>query len=126
MVDTLKKFCHDQSIKLGIIQGLGAADKITIGLFNTKVKSYQSQEFVGDFELASLYGNITVLNGQIYLHLHLNFGDEKYNSFSGHLNQALISSTFEGIIEVINGEVNREYDETVGLNLLKLKGGSNA
>ena len=39
LVEELKKFCKDQKIKLGSISGLGATDKITIGLFDVKDKN---------------------------------------------------------------------------------------
>lgn len=73
----------------------------------------------GNFEIAPLYGNITTMQGEAYLHLHANLGDESQHSFSGHLTKAIVSATFEGVIEVIEGEVDREKDPETGLNLLK-------
>jgi hypothetical protein len=117
VVGSLKKFCEENSIKLGSITAIGASDKITIGLFDTKTKEYHSKEFSGDYELAPVIGNITTKDGKIYLHLHANISDSEHKSFGGHLNSAIISGTFEAIIEVIEGKVEREFDEESGLNL---------
>lgn len=117
LVATLKNFCRVNNIKLGAITGLGAADKITLGLFNAKIKKYFPKEFLGDFELASVLGNISIMNGEVYLHLHATISDEDCQAFGGHLTSAVISGTFEGVIEAIDGEIGRKYNEDIGLNL---------
>ncbi|MCK4241503.1 MAG: DNA-binding protein [Candidatus Atribacteria bacterium] len=118
IVETLKKFCKDNKIKLGTISGIGATDRVTIGLFNTKNKQYHSQELIGDYEITNLSGNISTMNDEIYLHLHISLADSKYNAYGGHLNSAIISGTGEIVIEEIEGEIERGLNEEVGLNLL--------
>ncbi len=117
LVVALKDFCRDKDIKLGVVSGLGAADKITLGLFKTKTKEYAPKELSGDFELTAVLGNISRMNGEVYLHLHANIADENCQTFGGHLTSAVISATFEGVIEKIDGEVGRKYNEDIGLNL---------
>ena len=119
IVDTLTKFCKKEKIKLGSITGLGATNKVKIGLFETKTKEYHAKEFTGDYEIAPLYGNITTMNDEVYIHIHINISDKDHKSYGGHLNYAYVSATFEGIIEVIDGEVDRRFSEEIGLNLLK-------
>ncbi len=121
VVETLKKFCEKENIKLGWLKGLGAVNKATIGLFETKIKEYHSVNLEGDFEITSLLGNISRMDGEVYLHLHVNLADEKYNTQGGHLSKAVISATGEFIIEEIDGEVGREFNDEVGLNLYKFE-----
>lgn len=121
VVESLKKFCKENSIKLGSITAIGASNKITIGLFDTKTKKYHSKEFTGDYELAPVIGNITTKDGEVYLHLHANISDSEHKSFGGHLNSAVISGTFEAIIDVIDGEVERKFNDQLGLNLFKME-----
>ena len=118
IVETLKQFCKENKIKLGTISGIGATDRVTIGLFNTKNKQYHSQELIGDYEITNLSGNISTMNDEIYLHLHISLADSKYNAYGGHLNSAIISGTGEIVIEEIEGEIERGLNEEVGLNLL--------
>ncbi len=117
IIETLKNFCKEKNIKIGTINGLGATGKAVIGYFDTGKKEYFSRELAGDFEIAPLYGNISTLDGEIYLHCHVNLGNEEFGSHAGHLNSAVVSATFEGIIDVIEGEVNRKFSEEIGLNL---------
>jgi len=113
----LKNFCRERKVKLGMISGLGAANKITLGLFKTETKKYFPKEFLGDFELTSVLGNISRMNDEPYLHLHANIADQNCQTFGGHLSEAFISATFEGVVEVIDGEAGRKYNEDIGLNL---------
>lgn len=39
VVETLKNFCKEKGIKLGSISGIGATNKVVIGLFNTGEKN---------------------------------------------------------------------------------------
>jgi len=119
IVSTLKEFCQQQNIILGSIKGIGAVDKATIGLFKTDEKKYYSVELNGSYEITSLLGNISTMNGEVYLHLHINLSDEHYKTYGGHLNSAIISATGEIIIEAIDGMVDREFSHEEGLNLLK-------
>jgi uncharacterized protein len=119
IVSTIKQFCTDQDIKLGTISGIGATNQVTVGLFNPATKEYLQKELNQDFEISPLLGNITTMNGETYLHLHINLADQNHHCFGGHLNEAYVSATFEAVIESIEGEVDREKSEEIGLNLLK-------
>lgn len=120
IVETLKQFCKNNNIKLGSIVGIGATNKATIGLFNATTKKYLSKELTGDYEIAPLLGNISTMDDKVYLHIHANLCDSKHHSFGGHLNSAVVSATFEAIIEVIDGKINREFNDKIGLNLFKM------
>ncbi|SKC48437.1 PPC domain-containing DNA-binding protein [Maledivibacter halophilus] len=119
VVKTISKFCEDQKIKLGSITGLGAAGRVKMGLFDVEKKEYFSKEFVGDYEITNITGNISTMNGETYLHLHGTIADHELKAFGGHLNEAVICATCELVIDVIDGMVDREFNEEVGLNTYK-------
>jgi predicted DNA-binding protein with PD1-like motif len=59
------------------------------------------------------------MNGENYLHLHITIGNiEKNEVFAGHLNSAVVGATAEIVISIIDGEVSRRKDDTIGLNLI--------
>ena len=72
VIGTLKQICTKFGIKAGTITGIGATDKATIGLFNLRTKKYHLKELTDDHEIAPLCGNISTMNGEVYLHLHAN------------------------------------------------------
>ena len=113
----LKNIALKEDIKLASIRALGATDDFTVGVFKVDEKKYYANHFTGDFEIVSLTGTISTMNGEYYAHLHMSAGDEQGRVFGGHLNEAIISATCEMVIEVIDGQVDRVRDESVGLNL---------
>ena len=119
VVGKLKKFCQEHEIKLGWIKGIGAVNEIKVGLFETNGKTYHTKELRGDHEITSLSGNISSKDGEVYLHLHINLADKEYKTYGGHLDSAIISATGEIMIESIEGEIDREFSEDIGLNLYK-------
>lgn len=120
IVETLTQVCKKLDITAGTITGIGATDKAIVGLFDVKTKKYHSKELVGDHEIAPVYGNISTMNNEVYLHLHVNLCNSEHKSFGGHLTSAVVSATFEAVIDIINGKIEREFDATTGLNTLKL------
>lgn len=119
ILESIKSLALKENIKLANINALGAVGEFTVGVFKTQEKKYYSNEFKGDFEIVSLTGTINTMNGEFYSHLHMSAGDDKGQVFGGHLNKAIVSATCEMVINIIDGTVDREYNEEIGLNLFK-------
>lgn len=118
ILSQVKQVCEAEKITLGKISGLGAVNKAVVGLFETATQEYRSTVMTGDFEITSLTGNITTMEGEVYLHVHANLAGADNRTFGGHLNEAVVSATCELIIQAFEGRVNRVFDQTIGLNLL--------
>lgn len=118
VISSLKEICKNENIDLAEITGLGASDLVEIGVFNVHTKEYKTKVFEGMFEITSLVGNATRKDGEVYLHIHINFGDEDGLVKGGHLVQTRISATSEIILRKVNGNVGRKLSEDIGLNLL--------
>lgn len=119
VIDKITEFCREEKIKVGYITGLGAAKKVTIGLFDTTKKEYISHEYMGPMEITSLVGNVSTKDGEVYLHLHINLCDKEMRVIGGHLNSCVIGATGELYLTFFDNEVEREFSEEIGLNLYK-------
>lgn len=119
VIESIKNLCEKEDIKVGSISGLGASNHVVVGLFKVDEKKYYSNTFEEDFEITNLTGNISRMNGEVYLHIHGIFADVEGKCIGGHLNKAIISATSEIIITKINGEIGRNFSEEIGLNLIK-------
>lgn len=119
VLEKLKEFCEKENIKVGGITGLGAADKVVIGLFDTVEKVYHKTTLTGPMEITSLVGNISTSNGKNYLHCHINVCNKNMQVFGGHLNECYISATGEFVITPTEGTVERELSKEIGLNLFR-------
>lgn len=117
ILEKVKELALTENIKLASVQALGAIGDFTVGVLKTEEKQYKSNHFQGDFEIVSLTGTINTMDDEFYTHLHLSAGNEQGEVFSGHLNRAIVSATCEMIVQVIDGRVDRKFDEDTGLNL---------
>ena len=115
----LKAMALKENVQLASVRALGATNDFTVGVFKVEEKKYYANHFTGDFEIVSLTGTISTMNGEYYAHLHMSAGDAQGRVFGGHLNEAIISATCEMVVEVIDGQVDRAFSEEVGLNLFK-------
>ncbi len=107
IIGSLKEICAKEGIKAGSLTGIGAANHVEIGSVDPKTGTYASRTFTGGLEIASLAGNISAKDGKPFPHVHIVIGDEDCNAFSGHLLEARISVTCEIILNIIEGEINR-------------------
>lgn len=119
ILEKVKEIALKENIKLASISALGAVNDFTVGVFKTDEKKYYSNSFQGYFEITSLTGTINTMNGEFYTHIHMSAGNEKGEVFGGHLNRAIVSATCEMVITIIDGSVDRYFDEEIGLNLFK-------
>lgn len=121
ILSQIKEIASKENIKLASVNALGATNDFTVGVFNISEKKYRANHFQGDFEIVSLHGNINTMSGEFYAHIHMSAGNERCEVFGGHLNRAIVSATCEMIINIIDGEVDRRFDEASGINLFEFK-----
>lgn len=119
ILEQLRVIAIKENIKLAGVQALGAINDFTVGVYKTDEKKYYSNSFQGYYEITSLTGTINTMDGEYYAHLHMSVGNEKGEVFGEHLNRAVVSATCGMVITVIDGKVDRVYDEEIGLNVFK-------
>ena len=118
IVSSLTRLVADENVLLASVSAIGAANDVTIGIFNTWEKQYHSWRFQGDYEISALVGNVTRQEGKPYLHLHITIGNPVTGKVhAGHLTSAVVSATLELFLQVWDGSVGRKFSDTVGLNL---------
>lgn len=119
ILTTIKEISLKENIKLASVRALGATDEFTVGVYKVDEKKYYANEFKGYFEIVSLTGTINTMDGEFYTHIHMSAGNDKGEVFGGHLNKAIVSATCEMVIDIIDGRVDRKYDEETGLNVFR-------
>ncbi len=106
------------NLKSASISGLGALDDVTVAYYNLETKSYQTKVFHGMYELISLHGNIAMLDGKHFIHIHAAIGDDQYRVFGGHIMDATVGPSAEITVLPLNTEIHRQYDDRTGLKLM--------
>lgn len=119
IIKEMLEVCKKENVQLANVNALGATGEFEIGLFHTDIKKYESKKYKGDFEIVSFTGSITTKEGALYNHIHMSAANGKNEVVGGHLNYAIVSATCEMFIHVIEGKIERKFDENIGLNLFE-------
>ena len=117
IIAQLKTLCEDEGIRLGRVEAIGATDRAVIGVYDLEKKEYYPEEINEFMEITSLNGNITVMDGKPYIHLHATLADQRHAVHGGHVVEMRVGATCEMFITVPEGEISRTKDEALGINL---------
>jgi len=120
ILSALTKFCDENKIYSGSISGIGGADDVTLKYYDLVKKEYIPKRFAEgiNYEIITLNGNISRLEGKPFVHMHIILGDPAYKVFGGHLGSAVISITAEIYINLVDEAIDRKFDEGFQLNFL--------
>ena len=110
--------CSAQTAKFATISGIGACDLVSLNFYDIKTKKYYEKVLEEDVELIILMGNFTLKDGKPFAHIHGTFGDDKYQTWSGHVSKAIVSVTAEIVVTFTDMQVSRELNEDVGIYLI--------
>lgn len=119
ILSQLNAICVKEDITFASVSAIGASNDFTVGVFKPVNKQYVPFNFKGDFEIVSLTGTVTTKDGKPYIHLHMSATDTGDKVVGGHLNSAIVSVTCEMVIDLIDGTVERQLDDNIGINLIK-------
>lgn len=115
VVDVLTNFCKEHNILNGYISGIGAVNNIELGAYDTSTKGYIKRTFKETYELISYQGNIMLLDDKPFIHAHITIGNHNMELFGGHLFSMNIAVVGEFIIQHIDGNSKRTFDDEIGL-----------
>ena len=119
LMDALKAYAEENALTSAWIHsGLGGADSVTLSFYDLETKTYIDRTFDQPIEIVSLDGNLSVVDGEPFWHVHGIFGTRDYQAISGHVKQLSIALTGELFITPLEAKLTRAYDETTGLKLL--------
>lgn len=120
LMESTQKIAVKENVILASINGIGACSKIEMGYIDLSIKEYVFKTFEGNMEILHATGNITLKDGKPFPHIHISVANSECKAFGGHLNELTISATFEGVMQIIDHEIHREFHEDLGLALMNV------
>lgn len=100
------------------LTGLGALKHAELGFYHLHKKEYDRRKFDEEYELVSLTGNITVKDGEPFVHAHIVLGDDKFQCWGGHLFEGLVAVTAEITVVPFEFKPARRLHTGIGLALI--------
>ncbi|MFA4872307.1 MAG: PPC domain-containing DNA-binding protein [Patescibacteria group bacterium] len=121
IVDSIIGFCQENNITGAWVTGIGAVSKAKLAFYDLSKKSFSKKEIKNPLEIASLSGNIGLLDRKLVAHIHTVLSDKEMTTFAGHLEEATVAATCEIKLEIFDQPIIRKFDPDIGLNLIQIK-----
>ena len=115
VMENLTSICKKNDIFNGQISGIGAVKDIEIGAYDLSSKIYLRKQYIENHELISFQGNITLKDGNPFIHAHITIADHDLLARGGHLFEMKVAVVGEFIIRKIDSNAYREYNDDIGL-----------
>jgi len=112
-------FIISENIQAGVISGIGALTNVELGYFDRDKQEYLKQISDKVYELLSLTGNISYIDGKPMVHAHCILGQSDYGLIGGHLFSGEVAVTGEVLIQPFKERINRAMNPELKLNLLR-------
>lgn len=108
----------DLGIEAGTVQVIGGLTHAKFAYYNQGTKEYEEHELPGGSEIASCIGNISIKEGEPFLHAHLVVSGSDGRALGGHLLPGSKVFLAEVYIRALGGEAPvRKVDEALGLSV---------
>lgn len=119
VINALEQFAVKENIPSANFTGMGFVN-MTFGYFNFSTKQYTPRDF-NRVELTSMHGSIAWKEGKPSIHAHGVIGNQSFESYSGHILKATVSTgSVEVLIVVHDKRLERKKDEQLGADVLEI------
>jgi hypothetical protein len=120
VMDILKTFANEHSIKAAHFTAIGAFSNVELGFFDFSIKDYKKIRVNEQVEVLSLLGDVALYGDESKLHAHVVLGKSDGAAMGGHLLKAIAHPTLELILEESPGYLQRRIDKETGLPLIEI------
>ena len=122
VIATMTDFCVKEGIQSGFFQAIGAIKNTEIGYYSLEKKEYFFKVFPEDREVASMTGNIALVENKPFMHAHavLSASDQGLTCVGGHVKEAEVAVTLEVFLTPLTSALERKHDDQIGLKLLNV------
>jgi len=118
LIQELQSFVEQEGITLAWISGVGAVARASLRYYNQVEKSWVDIDVDKNLEVISLMGNVSLLNGEPIVHVHITLSDEEGKCIGGHVGPNTIVFNMEILLNTLVGPaVTRKLDADTGLTL---------
>jgi hypothetical protein len=122
--DTITGYVRRHHIEAAWVTFLGAVKEASLRYYDQEQKTYVDFSIDEPLEVVAGVGNVSVLDGEPFLHIHAAFTDESGTGRGGHVNSGTVVFALEVSIQVLVGEpLVRLPDDCTGLALWETPAG---
>lgn len=104
LYESLTTIAREENLRAGRITGIGAVTQAVVAYYDQTEKQYSSVKLDHGMEIVSLLGNISIKDGDPFVHAHITLADRDGKVYGGHLMPGTLVFVCEVFIDVFEGE----------------------
>ena len=113
----LNRAVQELGLQAATLQVIGGLDEGKVGYFDRDTKQYL-EIGTGHVEIASGLGNVSLRDGEPFIHLHLALSGRNGNTIGGHALEGCRAFVVEAYFRTLEGPApTREEDPDIGLRV---------
>lgn len=118
LTEGLLAIAKRENIRTAKVEAIGGVKQLRLAYYNSRAKKYEEHEYDEFFEVTGLIGNITLKDGEPFLHLHGTFGRRDMSVIGGHVISGTVFPLLEAVFTTTKNKAQRKFDEDTGLNII--------
>jgi len=116
MLGSLNEAAAALGISAGTVQAIGAVSELAVAYFVQETKRYHDIHFPEHLEIGSALGNVSLKNGEPFVHMHVTATRIDGRTVGGHLTEGTRVFLVEAYFRALDGPAPvREQDDEIGL-----------
>ena len=120
LIGFVTEFAKKNSIALASFTAIGALKSAKLGFYEQQKHEYLETELKVSLEIASCVGNVSLKDGEPFVHAHAVLADQNENVRAGHLLGGRVFAAEIHLTELLGEAVVRKPDAVTGLSLWDL------
>jgi predicted DNA-binding protein with PD1-like motif len=114
----LLEFAEKYHVTSAHFTAIGAVSGATLGWFDPQRKMYKKIPIIGQHEVIGMSGDIVLYQGKPVVHTHMVVGSPDGTTQGGHVLDAYVSPTLEGMVTVDPKAMQKRFDPETDLTLI--------
>jgi predicted DNA-binding protein with PD1-like motif len=115
LVQSIGELARSKEVKAGSFTAIGALRRARLGYYDQKNHKYREMKIDSPHEIASCVGNVSLSDGEPFIHAHVVLADEAGNTKAGHLLEGIVFAAEVHLRQLEGPRLERKYDEVTGL-----------
>jgi hypothetical protein len=117
LVQSITSLARSRGIEAASFAAIGALKHARLGYYDQISHQYRQIEIDSPHEMASCVGNISLKDGEPFVHTHVVLADKTGNARAGHLFEGIVFAAEVHLRQLEGPRLERKYDELTGLSL---------
>jgi len=117
LVQSITEFARSNGVAAGSFMAVGALKRARLGYYDQESHEYRQMKVDTPHEMASCMGNVSLKDGEPFVHVHVVLADESGNTKAGHLFEGIVFAAEVHVHKLEGPRLQRKNDEVTGLSL---------